>query len=386
MNYDTFDHYLQEQEPDKLGKVQAWRTAIGLQEVDGLHPSTYLLETAKRHIEGELSIDEVRDLLDTYYEANPEVGDDAQRTEEADKVSANITKVLSEATFSFSAAGLAALHGRIFDGVFDFAGTFRKCNITKREWVLRGATVLYVSHLEIKAALDYDLATEEAFRYQTLSQTEMVRHFAKFISGIWQIHPFREGNTRTTAVFAIKYLRAMGFAVENDLFSEYAWYFRNALVRANYRNYANKIVPEIKYLERFFRNVLLGEQNELKNRQLLIADPTNKPPQSDGLVCEENQEAFTEGIKLGTKLSTKLSTKSATQIAILNACVEPIRLVELLQKTGFRDRTKFRNRYLNPLLAEALIEMTIPDKPQSRNQCYRLTPKGQALLQEIKTY
>ena len=284
--YDEFDQYLMQGEPGKREKAQAWKTAIGLQEVDGLSPSAYLLETAKRHIDGDITIDEVRSLLDSYYNTKADRSDNAN-TEEADKVSANITKLLNEQTFSFSSSGLAAIHGRIFEGVSKFAGTFRDCNISKKEWVLRGESVLYVSFSEIKRTLQHDFDNEKEFSYKNLDHSEMIRHFAKFISGIWQIHPFREGNTRTTAVFAIKYLRAMGFTVSNDLFAEHSWYFRNALVRANYRNYARSIEPEFEHLEKFFRNLLLGETNELKNRYLIISAPEELTPQADPTVPDK---------------------------------------------------------------------------------------------------
>ena len=164
MKYDDFDQYLLQGEPGKRDKAQAWKTAIGLQEVDGLTPSVYLLETAKRHIDGDITIDEVRSLLDSYYNAQSDRSDDAN-TEEADKVSANITKLLNEQTFSFSPSGLAAIHGRVFEGVFKFAGTFRDCNISKKEWVLRGESVLYVSFSEIKRALQHDFDNEKEFSY-----------------------------------------------------------------------------------------------------------------------------------------------------------------------------------------------------------------------------
>jgi len=279
--YEDFDQYLLQGEPGKRDKAQAWKTAIGLQDVDGLTPSAYLLETAKRHIDGDITIDEVRHLLDSYYNTKSDRSDDTARSEEADKVSANITKLLNEQTFSFSPAGLAAIHGRVFEGVFKFVGTFRDCNISKKEWVLRGESVLYVSFAEIKRALQHDFDMGKEFSYKNLDHTEMIRHFGKFISGIWQIHPFREGNTRTTAVFAIKYLRAMGFTVSNDLFAEHSWYFRNALVRANYRNYSRSIELDFAPLEKFFRNLLLGETNELKNRYLIISAPEEFTPQAD---------------------------------------------------------------------------------------------------------
>ena len=277
MNPQEFDEYLRQSEPHRSERAQSWKTAIGLQAVDGLKPSSYLLETARRHIEGDISIEEVKSLIDSYYQTQASRTQDSAMTEEADKVSANIAELLNEKAFTFSPMGYISIHRRIFNGVFKFAGSLRDYNISKKEWVLRGDTVLYASAAELRMTLDYDFEQETRFDYRTLSPSEMIVHFARFISGLWQIHPFGEGNTRTTAVFAIKYLRSMGFDVNNDLFAAHSWYFRNALVRANYRNYQKKIEPDFQFLEQFFRNLLLGEQNELKNRYLLIQLPENFP-------------------------------------------------------------------------------------------------------------
>jgi fido (protein-threonine AMPylation protein) len=172
--------------------------------------------------------------------------------------------VLSEQAFSFSVEGLAGLHRRIFQGIFKHAGEFRKYNITKKGWVLADDTVIYGPCEDIRQTIQYDLDQEKQFRYKGLTMDASIEHFATFIAGLWQIHPFAEGNTRTTAVFAIKYLRTIGVKVENDMFKEHSWYFRNALVRANYRNIAKGIDPDISYLVLFFRNLLLGETNDLK--------------------------------------------------------------------------------------------------------------------------
>ena len=272
-NYREFDEYLQQGEPARRERAEAWGIAIGLQAVDGLKTSDYLVETAKRHIEGDISIDEVKGLIESYYRTKTGLDIEEANTEEADKVSANITKLLNEKTFSFSPNGFANVHGRIFEGVFKFAGRFRDCNITKKEWVLRGDTVLYVGYDEIRMALEHDFSKEKEFSYHGLSPMEIIKHIVSFISGIWQIHAFREGNTRTTAVFAIKYLRSMGFTVGNELFREHSWYFRNALVRANYRNVQKGIEPTSVFLELFFRNLLFAENNELKNRLMLVNPP-----------------------------------------------------------------------------------------------------------------
>ena len=263
-----FDEYKRLGEPDKREKSGNWQVAIGLQQVDGLKPSAYLIETAKQNIEGEITFDEVRERLDAYYQARPVKNGD--RVEEADKVSARIAEILSRQTFTLSPVELLAIHGRLFAGIYSFAGKIRDYNISKAEWVLNGESVMYTDADQLKATLDYDFAQEKNFNYKGLSKEQTVEHIAKFVSGIWQIHAFGEGNTRAIAVFAIKYLRTLGFKVENDLFAENSWYFRNALVRANYNDHLNGVYATLEYLYRFFGNLLLGQQNALKNRELLV--------------------------------------------------------------------------------------------------------------------
>ena len=266
-----FEEYIRNSEPAKKEKTYAWATAIGLQQVDGLTPSKYLFETAKRNIDGEISVAEATSIIDSYYESkvNRSSGDDG-RTEEADKVSSRIAQILSEKSFNFSPSYLIALHGRLFDGIFKFAGKIRDYDISKMEWVLDGDSVMYGAAFELKAALDYDFEQERHFSYKNLTLEEIVKHITFFVSRLWQIHAFGEGNTRTTAVFTIKYLRSLGFDADNELFAENSWYFRNALVRANYNNLQKGIHENSEFLEKFFRNLLLKEHNELKNRFLHI--------------------------------------------------------------------------------------------------------------------
>ena len=268
--YLDFDAYIRQGEPDKKEKASIWRTAIGLQAVDGLQTSEYLRETALKHIEGEIDIDEARQLIQTYYQSKTQHDVTDDDMQEADKVSANITKILSSQTLDFSAKGYIALHRRIFEGVFKHAGKVRDYNITKKEWVLDGDTVHYLNWEDLHRALDYDIEQERQFFYKGLTTDQLIKHIAHFVSDIWQIHAFGEGNTRTTAVFAILYLRDLGYKVENDMFAQHSWYFRNALVRANYRNAVEGIDYAPEYLERFFRNLLLGEQWDLRNRYLHI--------------------------------------------------------------------------------------------------------------------
>ena len=290
-----FEEYIRNSEPAQKEKTYAWSTAIGLQQVDGLTPSKYLFETAKRNIDGEISVAEATSIIDSYYESKSvRKDDDGGRTEEADKVSSRIAQILSERSFNFSPSYLIALHGRLFDGIFKFAGKIRDYDISKNEWVLDGDSVMYGAAFELKAALDYDFEQERLFSYKNLTLEETVKHITFFVSRLWQIHAFGEGNTRTTAVFTIKYLRSLGFNADNKIFAENSWYFRNALVRANYNNLQKGIHETPEFLEKFFRNLLLGEHNELKNRFLHIRA-------KDFLKIKENNKNVTVNYKKITR-------------------------------------------------------------------------------------
>ena len=296
MDKDPFKEYIKQSEPNKRDKGYAWHTAIGLQAVDGLKTSKYLIDTAIKNIEGDISIDEAQELLNTYYEENPKE-DTEDRTEEADKVAVRIAKILSEKAFSFTPNEYISIHKKLFAGIYRHAGKLRDYNITKKEWVLNGATVLYGSASELRATLDYDFAEEKKFSYKNLSMEDIIHHLALFVSRLWQIHVFGEGNTRTTAVFFIKYLRTLGFDVTNDIFAENAWYFRNALVRANYNDLKNGVHETTKYLELFLRNLLLDEKNELHNRSMHISGRFKETDFEGAKADIENAEADIESQK-----------------------------------------------------------------------------------------
>ncbi len=376
-----FDEYLRQGEPLLRERAESWKTAIGLQAVDGLTPSPYLVETAKRHIEGDISIDDVKYLIDSYYQSKPERTPEENGTEEADKVSANITRLLNEKTFTFSPIGYISIHRRIFDGVLNFAGQLRDYNITKKEWVLHGDTVLYASAAELLPTLEYDFDQESKFDYKGLSADALTKHITKFVSGLWQIHAFGEGNTRTTAVFTIKYLRAMGFNVNNDIFADNAWYFRNALVRANYRNYQKNIEPDLKYLERFFRNLLLGEQNVLKNRLLRIDAP------------DEWQNQNTPAGQIPGKHPTstrqapdELTTDDPNILQLVRALGEELLSIrEMLAALNLRDRENLVKNYLTSAIRAGYVSPLYPETPRHPRQKYRLAAKGVALFQKIRS-
>ena len=302
-----FEEYIRQGEPQKREKGYAWQTAIGLQAVDNLKPSEYLIQTACKHIEGDITIEEAKQLIDNYYQSKTLRADIENRTEEADKVSAHIAEILSEKTFTFSPVEYISIHRRMFQGIYKFAGKIRDYNITKKEWVLNGETVLYADASSIRESLDYDFMQEKNFNYKDLNIEDAIAHIAKFISGIWQIHAFGEGNTRTTAVFAIKYLRTFGFDIGNEAFANHSWYFRNALVRANYNNFSKGIYATTEYIEAFFRNLILSEHNELKNRTMLVQ---NTP----------TQEVKSANIPEKTASKCKICTLNCTleEIAVLN--------------------------------------------------------------------
>ncbi len=314
MNKDPFKEYIKQTEPNKRDKGYAWHTAIGLQAVDGLKPSQYLIETAIKNIEGDISIEEAQELLNSYYEENPQ-SDANDRTEEADKVSAKIAQIISEPAFSFTPNEYIGIHKKLFDGIYDCAGKIRDYNITKKEWVLEGATVLYGSASELRATLEYDLSVEKKFSYKDLSMDEIIHHLARFVARLWQIHIFGEGNTRTTAVFFIKYLKTLGFCVTNDIFAEHAWYFRNALVRANYNDLKNGIHETTEYLELFLKNLLLDEKNELHNRTMHISGQFNHVVKVD----IESVKVDIESVKVDieTKLPANVSEKTINHVVSL---------------------------------------------------------------------
>lgn len=199
----------------------------------------------------------------------------------------------------------------------------------------------------------------------------VINHIVDFVTLLWQNHPFREGNTRTTAVFVIKYLRSIGFEVNNDLFAENSWYFRNALVRANYRNPLKNIEPDRSFLIKFFRNLMLGEQNDLKNRYMLIG------------------YAGSIGIHTSTRTSTRTSSRDS--LVILSENVKRLVLFvgneersvkEMMEAAGLKNRSNFLKYSLMPAITEGLIRMKYPDLPRHPRQRYLLTVKGLAVYKE----
>lgn len=383
--YLDFDEYIRQGEPAQREAAYAWSTAIGLQAVDGLKTSDYLNDLARKNIEGEITIDEVERLLNSYYQSKTLREPDDDDKEEADKASKNIKKILSVKTFNFTTNGYISVHRRIFDGVMKHAGELRKYDITKREWVLEGDTVSYLNWEDLRRAIDYDIEQERNFSYKGISQDEQVAHFTKFISSLWQIHAFGEGNTRTTAVFAIQYLRSLGFDVENDLFAKHSWYFRNALVRANYKNAVKGIDYSPVYLERFFRNLLLGEQWDLRNRYLHI-HPTAEWKVQPNLAAPTSTPTSTPTSSYITHLNpnSKLFTTNSNIIELIRAIGnEELSIKQMMDFRELKDRKNFLEYHLEPALREKFVRRKYPDRPNHPRQKYLLTVKGLALYQEL---
>ena len=376
---DSLSEYLRAKEPGKVELAGLWRTAIGLQKVDGLTPSQYLIDTARRNIEGEITIAEAGKIIGAYYKSKSVREEAAKtRTDEADIVSQRIAGILSEPTFSFSPAELLSIHRRLFEGIYKHAGTIRDYNITKNEWVLRGDTVQYASFFRLVETMSYDFSEEKKFSYANVSMDEVIRHFSRFIAGIWQIHPFGEGNTRTVSVFAMKYLRTLGFDVNNEVFADNAYYFRNALVRANYTNIPKGIEETVEFLERFFRNALLGEKNKLQSRYLLVGGwQKESTPASKGRTPTSNVDAPTSN---ATDRVIALSRTVQRFVEVLDG---EMSRTAIMKAIGIKDRVTFTDYYLAPALKLGLVEMTQPNSPRSPTQKYRLTEKGQNVLREV---
>lgn len=374
--YIDFKAYERVAEPHKRERALAWRTAIGLQDVDGLNVSDYLKETAVRHIEGDITIDDVREQLKSYYVNKTTYAEGDAEREEADRVAANIAKLLSEKSFSFTALEFLNIHRHLFEGVFKHSGEVRPYDISKKEWVLRGDSVVYGRAADIMMALRYDIQQEKDFSYKGLSMDAIIDHIVDFVTLLWQNHPFREGNTRTTAVFVIKYLRSIGFNVDNNLFADNSWYFRNALVRANYRNPSKGIDPNKSFLAKFFRNLMLGEHHELKNRYMLIgySDVNDTHTSTHTSTRTSTHTSFDETIYVLSENIKRLIVAIGTG---------EMSVKEMMEMVGLKNRPNFLEYSLTPALQNGLITTKFPNSPRHPRQKYLLTVKGLAVYDQL---
>ena len=372
--YIDFEAYERLAEPHKRERASLWRTAIGLQDVDGLKVSDYLKEAAVKHIEGDITIDDVRQQLKSYYVNKTTHDNDDAEKEEADRVAANIAKLLSEQSFSFTALEFLNIHRHLFDGVFKHAGEIRPYDISKKEWVLQGDTVVYGRAADIMMALRYDIQQEKDFCYKGLTTDEIINHIVDFVTLLWQNHPFRKGNTRTTAVFVIKYLRSIGFRANNDLFAENSWYFRNALVHANYRNPSKGVEPNKSFLVKFFRNLMLGEQHELKNRYMLI-----------GYNDTDNTHTSTHTSPRTSTNNLKASLTENVKRLILAIGTEEKSVKEMMETVGLKNRPNFLEYSLTPAISDGFVTMKYPSSPRHPRQKYLLTVKGLAVYDKMSS-
>lgn len=372
--YTDWEQYERASEPHKRERAEYWRTAIGLQQVDGLQVSDYLRQTAEQHIEGDITIDEARERIKTYYITKTS-HDNSSGEEEADKVAANIVKLLAEPSFSFTANEMLNIHRHIFTGVFKHAGQIRTYDITKKEWVLRGDTVMYGRAADIRMALEYDIEQERNFSYKGLSADDIVRHLAQFVSLLWQNHPFCGGNTRATALFFIKYVRSLGFQADNTLFVSHSWYFRNALVRANYRNVTKGIEADDTFLIHFLRNLLFGEHHELRNRFMLV-----NPPEE----WAEQDKHGTSTVQVQYKYDTSetITVAETLKPLLLAIGADELSVKEMMEAMGLKGRANFVNTYLTTAIEQGLVRMRYPDNPRHPRQKYLLSVKGLAWLEE----
>lgn len=262
-------YYISETNHSKEYKKQSWDMAIGLQAVDDLTPSRYLRQLADEHINGTLSNNEIEKLLYKKYE-NETLEEKLLRNKESDLVSNRIVKLLAEKAFSFTPVTLKYIHLTLFEGIYEHAGLFRQYNISKDEPVLNGATVIYADFRTIEDTLRYDFQEEKERKYSSMSKEKVLDRITKFTSDIWQVHPFMEGNTRTTAVFMERYLISLGFKVNNVYFAENAKYYRNALVRANYAEYGKDIDEDMSFLRQFYDNILYDGKHVLQSRDTIL--------------------------------------------------------------------------------------------------------------------
>lgn len=351
-----FAGYFKAEEPALRERADAWATAIGLQKVDGLTPSAFLFETAKDHIEGKITQNQARRKIRDYYVAQKETNAFNAEAEEADKVSERIAAIINDGGFEFTPEYLVALHGKLFKGVLATAGKIRSVNIKKREWVLKGDSVTYGSSDTIKQSLIRDFIDEREFDYGKVAPRKAIAHFARFIAQIWQVHPFGEGNTRTVAVFAIKYLASIGYRVSNNMFKDNSWFFRNALVRANYADYQNGVKRDWSYLEDFFKNLLLGENNRMKSRYLLIGLSEDDKRKIEALTEKKNCRKVVRK----RRLSEKGCQKTAERIVVLLLENSMITQSEMAKALGISRQAV--QKHLAKLKSVGRVHRVGPDK------------------------
>ena len=268
----SMNPYQEEQKPKDYIKQLQWDMAIGLQQVDNLKPSKYLEQIKEKNILGKLTIKEVEQSLREYYNTKEKQKDINHNELECDFVSMRIVELLNQDNFELSVDYLKYIHKYLFQDVYEFAGEFRKIDFSKHEKTLNNDSVAYGDSKTLTESLEYDISLEKEKDYKNMNIVEVIKNITDFTSSIWQVHPFREGNTRTTAVFIEKYLISLGYNVDNSLFKDKSVYFRNALVRSNYFNNYLNIKEDNTYLIKFYENLLLGKNNNLHSEDLIVKE------------------------------------------------------------------------------------------------------------------
>ena len=268
----SVNNYIEEEYSLNYVKQLQWDAAIGLQEVDSLKPSKYLKKLSEENVNGEKTIYEVEHELKEYYIEKEKINDINHNELECDLVSTRIVQLLEDEKFKLSVDFLRYIHGYLFKDIYDFAGQFRKIDFSKHELILNNDSALYGDCKTLKESLEYDISLERVKNYKEMNIVEVINNITDFSSRIWQTHPFREGNTRTTTIFIIKYLISLGYQVDNTLFKDKSVYFRNALVRSNYFNNEKNVKEDNRYLIKFYENLLLGKNNNLQSKDLIVKE------------------------------------------------------------------------------------------------------------------
>lgn len=372
-------------------KEEAWQLAIGIQAAEGLRTSEYLLQIAQKNISGKLSIDEAKEELRSYYfERNAHDAGDPEK-ENADKTALNIARVLLTETIDLSADSLANLHKEIFEEVYEKAGATRDYDVSKREWVLGGDILTFMQPEAVLDALNKCLAEERNYRYDTSSTDTLISHLAAFVAKVWQICPFGEGNSRFTAVLTLLHLRQMGIGYNIDTFKNDSYYFHNALVRANYRNIEKNIGYEPVYLERFFRNLLLSEHWDLRNRYVHVrpaaewrnqAQSNNNTATGQVQIKKDTRKYKEEDKRKSSKEEIQSSQDEdyADNPNILFLAVamgdEFLSVKEILERLHLKGRDNFLKLYLTPAIDSGIVALLYPKSPRHPRQKYLLTQKG----------
>ena len=275
--YDSsVNEYIVKETPEYYEKQLQWDMAIGLQEVDNLKPSKYLEKLLLENVTGEKTIYEVENELKQYYDEKDITDKTIQEEYECDLVSTRIVQLLSVNNFELSVDYIKYIHEYLFKDIYEYAGEFRKVDITKHERILNNDSVSYGDCKLLEQSLEYDISLEKNKNYKEMNIVDVINNITNFSSNIWQIHPFREGNTRTTAVFIEMYLVSLGYNVDNTMFKEKSVYYRNAMVRSNYFNNYLNIKQDNSFLIKFYENLLLGKNNNLHSRDLIVEKLFNK--------------------------------------------------------------------------------------------------------------